>query len=101
MPFARNAVSVNNAAYDAAHTYETGFIFKRVNLTVKDAEIYYQLKIPVQPHMKPNAYQWSDDIRMVRAQRSLDRVCSGIRLKMATATTATVDVELLQDYEIT
>ena len=101
MPLAKNAVSVNNAAYDAAHTFEAGStVFVKVNLSVKDAEIYYQLKAPIEPAMRPNAWQWTDEVRMIRAQRSLPRLCSGIRLRMASATTATVDVELLQEWEL-
>lgn len=100
MPASLNNVTVSSTSYTPALTLIGAGKVARVNLIVKQAEIYYQLTQP-DGTLNTSAWQFTDEVFMPRMSQSLDRTTSGIRLRLAASgDSALVTATLIYEWEL-
>lgn len=102
MPASLNNIAVGSTAYTLGATLVLGAGFaSRVNIIVKSAEVFYQLTEPLQG-LKPESWQFGQEIFCPRMSQSLDRKTGAIRFRLAVAslTPAQVTATLYYPWEI-
>lgn len=101
MPGGLNNVTISSTSYTPAATFQLGLAASRVNLICKQAEVYYQLQQPGSPGQQPSTWAWGEEVFLPRMSQGLDRVCSGIRFRLATAgTSSLITATLMLPWEV-